>query len=764
MKKWLAIGLFIVLLLPMTIGFAEDTPQFLTAQELLARDEVLSSIRIGEDEIPTIFSVVGRREITEAGFSVVSSNGLEERYVYRSDTVYGDLRAYAARLLENGWEELKAPADAESWDMVYAKPSAYDDQMLTVVVNYGTDGYVFIATKKDGAAWVADGWTPHAERLTIPEGLGAARPLGEVVRAAYEKAGLLSMRDGRMAYVPFFYRENCVCVSGISHTWDWDYETLEAYGSLVHDAIITKDGVVCLTDDDYDDSNTMLEYLDLDGNAKTVLPEWPEEDGARPVRQFGGPLLQLPDGTLLFRDKFGAIYVCGADGSSLRAIPGIRADGFVYYDDFVYFANLDDTITHKNVYDGNASEYVDFSYPCLYRAALDGSGLEKLTVCGVRGLASQGSYIIYQNLGEPFTLPVFEQTGPEILCGPLYCHNADTGEQSALNIKSDTYVPTPYGLAVWYHDFAFEPYDITAELVLHGFDGTPMYRLDAGGAQFIGDACVYGETLCFYAYNWAINWDEDEYEEEIFTVVPLDGGQSGDIALLLDYILIGDMEIPLDAETVDLSGSELYYPEPEELEPLQRLPNLRVLTANECGIDDVSKIGKLTTLETLELFDNIIEDLTPLAGLSNLRTLDVSWNYINDIAPLAGLSNLHTLDIGLNQIGDLSPLAGLTNLCTLNISENPVEDLSPLYALTNLEELYLYDMGEGLTREAVKALAERLPHTGIFCDFFTIPRLIDEEVLELGPAVPVAGDGILTETILGAEILHGQNNTGTYHR
>ena len=60
MKKRFAIVLSILLCLPV-LGFAGDAPQFLTAQELLARDEVRPSVEFNGDEVPTIYRAVGRR-------------------------------------------------------------------------------------------------------------------------------------------------------------------------------------------------------------------------------------------------------------------------------------------------------------------------------------------------------------------------------------------------------------------------------------------------------------------------------------------------------------------------------------------------------------------------------------------------------------------------------------------------------------------------------------------------------------------------------
>jgi len=105
---------------------------------------------------------------------------------------------------------------------------------------------------------------------------------------------------------------------------------------------------------------------------------------------------------------------------------------------------------------------------------------------------------------------------------------------------------------------------------------------------------------------------------------------------------------------------------------------------------DLSVLGKLTALTTLNLKGNEISDLSPFAsgGLTALTDLDLSYNKISDLAPLAGLTALTSLDLCVNDdICDLGPLAGLTKLTSLNLQYSSIFDLRPQSGLNDIGRL-----------------------------------------------------------------------------
>ena len=139
-------------------------------------------------------------------------------------------------------------------------------------------------------------------------------------------------------------------------------------------------------------------------------------------------------------------------------------------------------------------------------------------------------------------------------------------------------------------------------------------------------------------------------------------------------------------DTLDLDGNPI-----NNITALAGLTNLVNLFLSRTQINDLTPLAELTSLQSLSIAQNKIDDITPLAGLTNLWNLHASVTHINDIAPLAGLTNLEYLTIDGNQpeINDITPLAGLTNLVYLVLSDNKVDDITPLMDMTNLRWLYL---------------------------------------------------------------------------
>jgi hypothetical protein len=130
--------------------------------------------------------------------------------------------------------------------------------------------------------------------------------------------------------------------------------------------------------------------------------------------------------------------------------------------------------------------------------------------------------------------------------------------------------------------------------------------------------------------------------------------------------------------------------QPDLLERVAVLPNLRGLALDEILDADLSPLTMLTELEELVLsFDSassIAADLRPLNALSKLRSLKLKL-FNADLSPLTGMTGLRSLTLEMSD-ADLSPLTALTGLRSLAL-ELPVADLSPLSALTGLEELKL---------------------------------------------------------------------------
>ncbi len=110
----------------------------------------LEQYDMGDDEIISITSVVGEREV--AGVETSTNNGVtSKQYTYISDTVYDDLLAYVTQLMEDGWlvtQDIDLNVLPGSGEL--GMHSVDDGQILLVSFTYDEDGYVINVTKGKG--------------------------------------------------------------------------------------------------------------------------------------------------------------------------------------------------------------------------------------------------------------------------------------------------------------------------------------------------------------------------------------------------------------------------------------------------------------------------------------------------------------------------------------------------------------------------------------------------------------------------------------
>ena len=151
----------------------------------------------------------------------------------------------------------------------------------------------------------------------------------------------------------------------------------------------------------------------------------------------------------------------------------------------------------------------------------------------------------------------------------------------------------------------------------------------------------------------------------------------------------------------------------EDLAKIAAMPNLEELILTNCGLSNISPLGRLTGLKLLDLTDNSINDINALiplnaleslylghnaltalpvfAGYQSLHTLDLSYNALTDISPLAACPSIQKLNISNNRLTSISAVGSLPALTFLNASVNQVEDVSALAACTNLDTFIMED-------------------------------------------------------------------------
>ena len=104
----------------------------------------------GGDEVPSITSVVGEREVTGVKSSV-SGGVTTKEYTYVSDTVYDDLLAYVRALMDEGWlvtQDIDLGVVPGSGEL--ATHSIEEGQVVLVDFTYDEAGYVIKIIKGKG--------------------------------------------------------------------------------------------------------------------------------------------------------------------------------------------------------------------------------------------------------------------------------------------------------------------------------------------------------------------------------------------------------------------------------------------------------------------------------------------------------------------------------------------------------------------------------------------------------------------------------------
>ena len=193
-----------------------------------------------------------------------------------------------------------------------------------------------------------------------------------------------------------------------------------------------------------------------------------------------------------------------------------------------------------------------------------------------------------------------------------------------------------------------------------------------------------GETLTQYFDSLAVVAGEPVYEFAsplIEKAVRLQLGKSRGGLTLRD--LEGVTQLNLCAETAYIDWDNIAsfgvvqfvsgvphteYARLQDLSDLKNMPNLRKLSLNRLGIEDISEISRL-----------------PLTYLA------LGSNGIRDITPLGQMDSLTNLDISNNPIYNLDALENCTRLEWLNLSAVPVLDLKALKKLP-IRSLMIYDM------------------------------------------------------------------------
>lgn len=165
----------------------------------------------------------------------------------------------------------------------------------------------------------------------------------------------------------------------------------------------------------------------------------------------------------------------------------------------------------------------------------------------------------------------------------------------------------------------------------------------------------------------------------------------------LRRLLVADADIAdigVVANFPDLEWLHLADNAITDITPLQSLGELRELDLKDNpDLSDISTLTSLPRLERVALNRTAVRDITPLASLVAPIELHLQGLDLDDgeIAFLADRTSLEILELQDNLIGDTSTFANLIHLTELELLENAITDIGSLSGLPDLEVLLLQD-------------------------------------------------------------------------
>lgn len=108
---------------------------------------------------------------------------------------------------------------------------------------------------------------------------------------------------------------------------------------------------------------------------------------------------------------------------------------------------------------------------------------------------------------------------------------------------------------------------------------------------------------------------------------------------------------------------------------------------------DMTQLGKLVNLQTLDLRYSKLTDISALSNLTKLKSLAIEFNDLTDSSAtaLSKMTDLEYLNLSFNNFTTTSFLANMNKLTELHLEANEISDISYLEGKTTLKKLWLDD-------------------------------------------------------------------------
>jgi len=165
-------------------------------------------------------------------------------------------------------------------------------------------------------------------------------------------------------------------------------------------------------------------------------------------------------------------------------------------------------------------------------------------------------------------------------------------------------------------------------------------------------------------------------------------------------VLYTDDEL-LSVTILDIAGQNL-----QEIDSLDKLPNLQDLTLLGCGITSMKGIEKAPNLRSLNLSSNPIEKIEYLEYVPEIESIFLANTRISKIEGIEGLQRLRELILSGNRISTIEGLGNLPSLEWLCLSDNQIIDYTGLLEIQTVNEIVITSLDNIIDDSAIEILSE----------------------------------------------------------
>ncbi len=137
----------------------------------------------------------------------------------------------------------------------------------------------------------------------------------------------------------------------------------------------------------------------------------------------------------------------------------------------------------------------------------------------------------------------------------------------------------------------------------------------------------------------------------------------------------------------------------DNIDGIEKITTLEQLHISNDNLDDqdISKLGALANLTTLNINENKIENIDVISNLSNLKYLYFNKNKVESLEPIRG-KTFYELEFSGNMIKDISPISSHNTINRLNMSNNKIEDVTVLRNISITDQQILSVTGQKIVR------------------------------------------------------------------